>query len=150
MEAFPIAPLLMGGCEDPSLVREVLDSCFWLKSIPAYPFARYTDAVITSILEDGYGGLQAAFVSRHRLPVDAELSVFKNVASSGHPGLSKKINCLTEARENPIVSALLCEMSTSFDLALSLNPSLERLITTWDKGEPLVTPIFLHNTHFPS
>ncbi len=56
VEAFPITPLLLGGCEDQCLTRVVFDVCLWLKSIPGYPFTGYSNAVISAILAEGSGG----------------------------------------------------------------------------------------------
>jgi hypothetical protein len=138
VEAFPIAPLLLGGCEDQSLTRAVFDVCLWLKAIPGYPFIGYTNAVIASILAEGTGGPQPAYRAHHHLPLDLEFATLKNVLSSGHPGLSKLIRPFGETRENPAVSMLLCEISTSFDMPICLNPSFERLPTVRDQGDPHV------------
>jgi hypothetical protein len=90
VEAFPIAPLLSGGCEDQSLTRAVFDTCLWLKAIPGYPIIGYTNTIISAMLADGTGGTQPAYRAHHRLPVDMDISIFKNISSSGHPGLCKK------------------------------------------------------------
>jgi hypothetical protein len=138
VEAFPVAPLLLGGCEDQSLVRAVFDTCLWLKAIPGYPFIGFTDAIIAAMLADGAGGIQPAYRAHHRLPVDMEFSTFKNVSSSGHPGLCKKIRPIEEHRENPSVSKLLCELSTSFDMPVCLSPSFGRLPSAAITGEPRI------------
>jgi hypothetical protein len=138
VEAFPVAPLLLGGCEDQSLVRAVFDTCLWLKAIPGYPFIGFTDAIIAAMLADGTGGIQPAYRAHHRLPVDMEFSTFKNVSSSGHPGLCKKIRPIEEHRENPSVSKLLCELSTSFDMPVCLSPSFGRLPSAAITGEPRI------------
>jgi hypothetical protein len=123
------------GCEDQSLTRAIFDICLWLKSIPGYPFIGYTDAIISAMLADGIGGSQPAYRAHHRLPVDMDFSVFKNVSSSGHPGLCKKIRPIEEQRENPSVSKLLCELSTSFDMPVCLSPTFGRLPSTVIQGE---------------
>jgi hypothetical protein len=138
VEAFPIAPLLLGGCEDQSLTRAVFDTCLWLKAIPGYPFVGYTDAIISAMLADGTGGSQAAYRAHHRLPLDMDFSFFKNVSSSGHPGLCKKILPMEEQKENPSVSKLLCELSTSFDMPVCLAPMFGRLPSAGNQGEPRV------------
>jgi hypothetical protein len=138
VEAFPIAPLLLGGCEDQSLTRAIFDSCLWLKAIPGYLFVGYTDAIISAMLADGTGGAQPAYRAHHRLPLDMDFSFFKNVSCSGHPGLCKKIRPMEEQRENPSVSKLLCELSTSFDMPVCLAPMFGRLPSAENQGEPRV------------
>jgi hypothetical protein len=76
VESFPIAPLLLGGCEDQSLTRAIFDSCLWLKAIQGYPFMGYTNAVISAILADETSGPQPAYRAQHRLPTNLELSCF--------------------------------------------------------------------------
>jgi hypothetical protein len=56
------------------------------------------------------------------MPADLEFTTFKNVSTSGHPGLCKKIKYISEERDNPSVSMLLYELSMSFDLAVSPTP----------------------------
>jgi hypothetical protein len=60
----------------------------------------YTNAVISTILAKGSGGTQPAYREHPRLPVALELSCFKNVSSSGNPGLGKKIKCFSETRQS--------------------------------------------------
>jgi hypothetical protein len=50
----------------------------------------------------------------------------------------KKIKCFSEARKNPSVSMLLCELSTSFDLAVCLTPCFGRLPALKDKRCPQI------------
>jgi hypothetical protein len=86
-------------------------------------------------IEDGVAALNC-LRELTRLRLDLELSAFKNVSSSGHHGLSKMIRPFGEARENPAVSILLCEISTNFDMSICLSPSFERLPTGRDLGDP--------------
>jgi hypothetical protein len=120
VESFPIVPLLPGGCDDQSLTRAIF---VWLKAIQGYPFMGCTNVVISAFLADGTGGPQPAYRAQHRLPTNLELSCFKNVSSTGHPGLCKKIKSLLESRETPFISVLLCELSTCFDMSVCLSSS---------------------------
>jgi hypothetical protein len=124
VEAFPIVPLLLAGCEDQSLTRAVFDSWLWLKSIQGYPFMGYTNTDVSAMQAEGSGGSQPAYRAQHRLPTDLKFSCSKNLSSSRHPGLGKKIKSFLETRETPSVAVPLCELSTCFDMAVGLTPYL--------------------------
>jgi hypothetical protein len=54
------------------------------------------------------------------------------------PGCAKKIRPIDEQRENPSVSELLCELSTSFDMPVCLSPAFGRLPSAVIQGEPRI------------
>ena len=42
-------PPPMGGCGNPQLVRDILDSCKWLASLPAYPLKGSMRTIVATI-----------------------------------------------------------------------------------------------------
>jgi hypothetical protein len=56
IEAVPFVPPPLGGCNDPELIRNIVDTCVWLGSIPGFPLSGTTKVLVDLVMEDGEGG----------------------------------------------------------------------------------------------
>ncbi len=70
--------------------------------------------------------MQPAYRSQHCLPVDLAMYNYTNFTCTGHPKLCKKFVGVTESGETPMISSLMCELRTSFDLTVNVTPCLSR------------------------
>jgi hypothetical protein len=59
VKVVPFSPPPLGGCNDPELIRNMLDSCIWLAGTPGYPLSETQKVIVDMIMEDeeGEGGL---------------------------------------------------------------------------------------------
>jgi hypothetical protein len=56
VKTVPFAPPPLGGCNDPELIRNLLDSCIWLAGTPGYPLSETQKVIVDLIMEDEEGG----------------------------------------------------------------------------------------------
>jgi hypothetical protein len=61
---FSSPPPPMGGCDNPQLVREILDCCCWLSTLPSYPL-KGSMKVIREIIGDYSKGEGVTLASHH-------------------------------------------------------------------------------------
>jgi hypothetical protein len=52
----PFSPPPLGGCNDPELIRSMLDSCIWLAGTLGYPLSETQKVIVDMIMEDEEGG----------------------------------------------------------------------------------------------
>jgi hypothetical protein len=55
-EVIPFIPLPLGGCNDPELIRNIVDSCVWLGSIPGYVLSGTAKVLVDLVMDDVEGG----------------------------------------------------------------------------------------------
>jgi len=55
IEAVPFVPPPLGGCNDPELIRNIVDTCVWLGSIPCFPLSG-TAKVLVDLVRMWRGG----------------------------------------------------------------------------------------------
>ncbi len=56
VKVVPFSPPPLGGCNDPELIRSMLDSCIWLAGTPGYPLSETQKVIVDLIMEDEEGG----------------------------------------------------------------------------------------------
>jgi hypothetical protein len=56
IEAVPFVPPPLGGCNDPELIRNIVDTCVWLGSIPGFALSGTTKVLVDLVMDDGGGG----------------------------------------------------------------------------------------------
>jgi hypothetical protein len=56
VKVVPFSPPPLGGCNDPELIRNMLDSCIWLAGTPGYPLSVTQKVIVDMIMEDEEGG----------------------------------------------------------------------------------------------
>ncbi len=56
VKVVPFSPPPLGGCNDPELIRSMLDSCIWLAGTLGYPLSETQKVIVDMIMEDEEGG----------------------------------------------------------------------------------------------
>ena len=83
----PFIPPPLGGCNDPEVIRSIVDTCIWLGSIPGYTLSETCEAIVNMVMEDpdsvmgGEGGvveaaLRRQFISVRRPSRDSRYAAF--------------------------------------------------------------------------
>jgi hypothetical protein len=52
----PLSPPPLGGCNDPELIRNIVDTCVWLGSIPSFPLSGTCSSLVDLVMEEVDGG----------------------------------------------------------------------------------------------
>jgi hypothetical protein len=126
----PGVPLLLGGCNDPMLIRSIIELSRWLKSTGNQYPKRALDVVCNSL---GVGKGVGFFLTEKikiRLPGSLNGSGPENTYVSGGWASPRGALPLTVAHETEIISTLIEELNASFEVGLSPHVIIDKLCTS--------------------
>ncbi len=125
--AIPGIPTFLGGCDSPDLIRDVWDMLGWLKHIGELKLWRGWYELVGSLVgKKGQAGLQAPRCTKPRLPENLHTFPERSWASPGAETLFNKAPPVLPELEKRIVTGLLSDLNTNFDLGLDTDPDLAR------------------------
>jgi hypothetical protein len=124
----PGVPILLGGCDDSFVVRSILESSNWLRSLGG-PILRDTWGIVSQeIASLGKGGLFFTEKFRHDMPQN--LNDCQSICSwvSGGWTSPRGVQPSTPESEQRIVHTLIGELNGLYRLDLGTDPILDRLL----------------------
>jgi hypothetical protein len=125
--AIPGVPILMEGCTSPELIRDLWDLMSWMKHIGKLDLKRGWCALMESLIGKGGGeGFQGNRRVKIRLPDDLRSYPSRSWVSTGGATLYNEVPPASSAREEKIVTGLLTDLNTIFDLGLDTKPDFTR------------------------
>jgi hypothetical protein len=96
-----------GGCNDPEVIRSIVDTCIWLGSIPGYTLSETSEGLVNMVMEDpdsvmgGKGGV-VHFDRPILLPFNLDSYDGKYVTSPGRPGFPASVPPWSQADDKNI------------------------------------------------
>jgi hypothetical protein len=119
----------MGGCGNPQLVRDILDSCKWLASLPVYPL-KGAMRMISATIEDYAKGEGVPLSCHHDtiayLPHSLSEYDGSYFTSAGRSNIPACIPCFDTQTEKKFVSALISDLNSNLIAGLNTDPNLSR------------------------
>ncbi len=128
VKVVPFSPPPLGGCNDPELIRGMLDSCIWLAGTPGYPLSETQKVIVDLIMEDEEGGGEGTthFDRPILLPDDLENYEGKYIVSPGRPGIPASVPSWSQADKNKVLDILIKELNEKFLAGLDTDPNLSQ------------------------
>ncbi|MFN9981689.1 MAG: hypothetical protein ACK53Y_17315, partial [bacterium] len=119
----------MGGCGNPQLVRDILDSCKWLASLPAYPL-KGSMRMIVATIEDYAKGEGVPLSCHHDtvayLPYSLSEYEGAHVSSAGRSDIPACLPGFDPPTEKKFVTALISDLNTNLIAGRNTDPNLSR------------------------
>ncbi len=131
----PSFPPPLGGCNDPELVRNLVDTCVWLGSITGFPLSGTCKGLVDLVMDDPDGG-EGGAIHLDRpvfLPTNLESYDGEHVTSPGRPGIPAFVPSWSQADEKKFLDGLLTDLNENLLAGLDPNPNLSR-----SKTKPLM------------
>jgi hypothetical protein len=127
-EVIPFIPPPLGGCNDPELIRNIVDSCVWLGSIQGY-FLSGTAKVLVDLVMDDVEGGEGGPKHLDRpvfLPHSLDSYDGSHVTSPGRPGIPAFVPSWSQADEKKYLNGLIKDLNENLLAGLDPNPNLSR------------------------
>jgi hypothetical protein len=119
----------MGGCDNPQLVREILDCCCWLSTLPAYPL-KGSMKVIREIIGDYAKGEGVPLASHHDtvayLPHSLSSYDSSYVTSAGRSDIPASLPDFDQPTEKKFIKALITDLNQNLISGRDTEPNLSR------------------------
>ncbi len=134
MVCIPGVPILLGGCDDSFVVRSILESANWLRSLGG-PVLRDTWGIVSQeIASLGKGG--HFFTEKFRHDMSQSLNDCLSICSwvSGGWTSPRGVQPSTPESEQRIVHTLIGELNGLYRLDLGTDPILDRLVPSADSS----------------
>jgi hypothetical protein len=140
--AAPGIPIFLGGCNSPELIRDVWDLMSWLKCIEELKLWRGWYELIGSLTNTKGGeGLQPYRCTKPRLPVSLNTFAENSWSSPGGTTLYNEVPPATMELEKKIITGMLNDLNTNFDLGLDVQPDFSRGIKPAGSEKPKILTI---------
>jgi hypothetical protein len=126
--AIPFIPPPLGGCNDPELLRSLVDSCVWLGSIIGFPLSDTCKCLVDLVMDDPDGG-EGGIVHLDRpvfLPTNLESYDGEHLTSPGRPGIPAFVPSWSQTDEKKFLDGLLADLNQNLLAGLDPNPNLSR------------------------
>ena len=126
----PGIPICLGGTDDPSLVRSIVELLSWLSSCQPTPppLAKCYQQVIDLLADEcqSGGGVQTDYVTRLVLPTSLDSVGFKKWVSAGWGSIPCELPPVDQCIETKLIKGLISELNVAFELDLDDNVSFSR------------------------
>jgi hypothetical protein len=126
--AVPFVPPPLGGCNDPELIRNLVDVCVWLGSISGFPLSGTCKVLVDLIMDEVDGGEgEVKHLDRPVfLPTNLDSYDGEHVTSPGRPGIPAFVPSWSQTDEKRFLDGLLTDLNDSLLAGLDPNPNLSR------------------------
>jgi hypothetical protein len=119
--------VLLGGAENPGLIRALAELDAWLSSLPGLDsFPKNSRKAALLALRNSGSGNQEMYPMRLRLPISLTSFEKKTWSSSGWEDLPRTVAACSAPDEHDIIHALLSDLAEIFSLQLPGDVSLDR------------------------
>jgi hypothetical protein len=127
-EVIPFIPPPLGGCNDPELIRNIVDSCVWLGSIQSYALSGTAKVLVDLVMDDVEGGEGGPKHLDHPVFLPHSLDSYDgtHVTSPGRPGIPAFVPSWSQADEKKYLSGLIKDLNENLLAGLDPNPNLSR------------------------
>ena len=125
----PFVPFPMGGTNDPSLLKAIMDVSSWLEEVQPWDLTSYYDALRAFITGEGKeteGTPATHYSTRVRLPVALDTYTDKVFICHDWPGLETCLHPTSPISELTLLVPLLTELNATFKWNLDTSPLLSR------------------------
>jgi hypothetical protein len=126
-EIVPFVPPPLGGCNNPDLIRSIVDASIWLGEMHGYPLSE-SMSTITSITmgKCEVGGEGVHYDRPISLPVSLDEYLCVQKISPGRPGIPAELPPWSQTDEKKFVETLIQDLNREFITDLDPNPNLSR------------------------
>jgi hypothetical protein len=123
----PGVPVLLGGCDDSTAVRSILEAGIWLANSGTQHLRETLKMVATEIKANGKGGVFITEKFRHPMPLSLSNTYEQRSWVSGGWTTPRGVLPVTPEIEAKIINCLISELNSLYSLGLGTNPILDRL-----------------------
>ena len=126
-EIVPFVPPPLGGCNNPDLIRSIVDASIWLGEMHGYPLSE-SMSTITSITmgKCEVGGEGVHYDRPISLPVSLDEYVCVQKISPGRPGIPAELPPWSQTDEKKFLETLILDLNREFITDLDPNSNLSR------------------------
>jgi hypothetical protein len=126
-EIVPFVPPPMGGCNNPDLIRSIVDATIWLGEMPGYPLSESMSTITSISMGKCEGGEEGVHYDRPiSLPVSLDEYICVQKISPGRPGIPANLPPWSQTDEKKFVETLVLDLNREFITDLDPNPNLSR------------------------
>jgi hypothetical protein len=126
--AMPGVPILIGGCEDKTTVRALIEAGRWLSHSGSQHLQESMKVLATEIVANGKGGEWETEKFRHNMPSNLIEFLEQRSWVSGGWTIPCGVQPFTPEVESRIVQTIVRELNCLFDLDLGQEPICARLV----------------------
>ena len=120
-------PPPMGGCNNPDLIRSIVDALIWLGEMHGYPLSESMSTITSITMGKSEGGKEGVHYDRPiSLPVSLDEYICVQKISPGRPGIPADLPPWSQTDEKKFVETLVLDLNREFLTDLDPNPNLSR------------------------
>jgi hypothetical protein len=134
----PGIPILIGGCEDKTTVRALIEAGRWLTHTGSPHLQESMKLLASEIVANGKGGDWETEKFRHNMPLNLTDFLEQRSWVSGGWTIPRGVQPFTPEVESKIVQTIVRELNCLFDLDLGKEPICDRLIESEKKDKRIL------------
>jgi hypothetical protein len=125
------------------LIRNIVDTCVWLGSIPGFPLSGTTKVLVDLVMDDGEGGEGGPthLDGPVKLLFNLESYDGSHLTSPGRPGIPAFVPTWSQADKKKYLDELFKDLNENLLVGLDPNPNLSR-----SKNKPQMYPAVRSST----